>query len=105
MINGRKDNEDKKVINLSDIVKVEFRSSENGNDSGWKDSINKTGSVSATKTAADVCAPYYMGKFIESGKQDITNPSANEGAVKRFRNGQLVIERNGVFYSPDGKRL
>ena len=39
-----KDNEDKKVINLSDIVKVEFRSSENGNDSGWKDSINKTGS-------------------------------------------------------------
>ncbi len=39
-----KDNEDKKVINLSDIVKVEFRSSENGNDSGWKNSINKTGS-------------------------------------------------------------
>ncbi len=67
--------------------------------------INKTGSVSSTKTAADVCAPYYMGKFVDFVPQGITNPSANEGAVKRFRNGQLVIERNGVFYSPDGKRL
>jgi len=67
--------------------------------------INKTGSVSSTKTAADVCAPYYMGKFVDFVPQDITNPSANEGAVKRFRNGQLVIERNGVFYSPDGKKL
>lgn len=67
--------------------------------------INKTGSVSSTKTAADVCAPYYMGKFVDFVPQGITNPSANEGAVKRFRNGQLVIERNGVFYSPDGKKL
>lgn len=67
--------------------------------------INKTGSVSATKTAADVCAPYYMGKFVDFVPQGITNPSANEGAVKRFRNGQLVIERNGVFYSPDGKKI
>lgn len=76
---------------------------ENATQSGH--AVNKTAAVSATKTAADVCAPYYMGKFVESEKQGIENPSANEGVVKIFRNGQLVIERNGEFYLPDGKRF
>lgn len=71
--------------------------------------INKTGSVNATMTAADVCAPYYMGTFIEKEGQDIENPTANEGVLscpsKILQNGQLFIECNGVRYSTDGKRL
>ena len=71
--------------------------------------INKTGSVNATMTAADVCAPYYMGTFVERGDQSIESPSANEGAVsspsKIIRDGQLLIEGNGARYSTDGKRL
>ena len=35
---------DKEYITLADIIKVEFRSLQNGSDSGWKSSINKTGS-------------------------------------------------------------
>jgi hypothetical protein len=78
---------------------------ENATQSGH--AINRTGQITEGKTAADVCAPYYMGKFVGFEPQGITNPSANEGvqAVKMFRNGQLVIERNGILYSSDGKRL
>ncbi len=80
---------------------------ENKTNSGH--AINKTGSVSATKSAADVCAPYYMGTFIEREDQGIENPSALEGVhslpSKTLRDGQLVIRKNGIFYTPDGKRL
>lgn len=69
--------------------------------------INKTGNATGDKKASDVCAPYYMGTFVAQ-EQGIENPSANEGVVSRpvktLRNGQLLIERNGVCYTPDGKR-
>lgn len=69
--------------------------------------INKTGNATGDKKASDVCAPYYMGTFVAQ-EQGIENPSANEGVVSRpvktLRNGQLLIERNGECYTPDGKR-
>ncbi|MBQ4393700.1 MAG: glycosyl hydrolase 53 family protein [Paludibacteraceae bacterium] len=69
--------------------------------------INKTGNATGDKKASDVCAPYYMGTFVAQ-EQGIENPSANEGVVSRpvktLRNCQLLIERNGECYTPDGKR-
>lgn len=66
--------------------------------------INKTGNVSADKTAEDVCAPYYMYHFLNE-PQGIENVVTETQAHKHLRNGQLVIERNGQLFSPDGKRL
>lgn len=67
--------------------------------------INKTGSVSATKTAADVCAPYYMRNFYHSttGMEDVAGrPSSTR---KFVRDGQLVIERNGQLFDVTGARV
>ena len=66
--------------------------------------INKTGAVNGDKTAADVCAPYYMSKFYNE-EQGIAPVSTETQAHKHLRNGQLVIERNSITYSTDGKRL
>ena len=66
--------------------------------------INKTGNVGSGKTAADVCAPYYMGTFIE-GTQDIEAVGEPASAVKKLMNGQVVIERNGNTYTLDGKQI
>lgn len=66
--------------------------------------INKTGSVSGDKTAEDVCAPYYMHHFYHEG-QGLENVPTETQAHKHLRNGRLVIERNGITYSADGKRL
>ena len=75
---------------------------ENKNQSGH--AINKTGNVGSGKTAADVCAPYYMGTFIE-GTQDIEAVGEPASAVKKLMNGQVVIERNGNTYTLDGKQI
>ena len=66
--------------------------------------INKTGSVSGDKTVEDVCAPYYMHHFYHEGQGLETVPTETQ-AHKHLRNGRLVIERNGITYSADGKRL
>ena len=66
--------------------------------------INKTGSPQSGQTAADVCAPYYMSKFVES-TQDIEAVGEPASAVKKLMNGQVVIERNGNIYTLDGKRI
>ena len=76
--------------------------SENATTSGH--AINKTGSVSGSTTAADVCAPYYMRNFYNE-ESDIDAVPTKTQAHKYLRNGQLVIERNGISYTPDGKRL
>ena len=75
---------------------------ENASTSGHR--INRTGQITGDKTAADVCAPYYMRTFYnnESGLAPV--PTQTQ-AHKYLRNGQLVIERNGVPYSADGKRM
>ncbi|MBQ7381714.1 MAG: glycosyl hydrolase 53 family protein [Paludibacteraceae bacterium] len=75
---------------------------ENKSQSGH--AINKTGNVGSGKTAADVCAPYYMSKFVES-TQDIEAVGEPASAVKKLMNGQVVIERNGNTYTLDGKQI
>ena len=68
--------------------------------------INKTGSVSATKTAADVCAPYYMKNFYNEGTgvESISLPS-DRPTRKILKEGQLLILRpDGSLYGPDGNR-
>ena len=69
--------------------------------------INKTGNVTGDKTAADVCAPYYLGTFVEHQEEglDQTPFLSGEGqgeALKLLRNGQIIILRNSVEYTPAG---
>ena len=69
--------------------------------------INKTGNVTGDKTAADVCAPYYLGTFVEHQEEGLNQTPFLSGeeqgeALKLLRNGQLIIRRNGVEYTPAG---
>ena len=66
--------------------------------------INRTGQVTDGKTAADVCAPYYMGRFLWGG-QNLENLPTETQASKHLRNGQLFIERNNLCFSVEGKQL
>lgn len=67
--------------------------------------INKTGSVSATKTAADVCAPYYMRNFYNEG-QGIEDAVDRSSSNRKFvKEGRLVIERNGLWFDLTGARI
>lgn len=76
---------------------------ENASSSGH--AINKTGSVSATKTAADVCAPYYLGTFLPEKPQGINETQSAVKATKSLRNGQLIIECNGKQFNLLGQAL
>ena len=69
--------------------------------------INKTGNVTGDKTAADVCAPYYLGTFVEHQEEGLNQTPflSGEGqgeALKLLRNGQIIILRNSVEYTPAG---
>jgi arabinogalactan endo-1,4-beta-galactosidase len=75
---------------------------ENSTTSGH--AINKTGSVSGDKTAADVCAPYYMRTFYNEDQQGIEEAENNVKSHKIVRDGQLFIERNGKIYTVDGRQ-
>lgn len=70
--------------------------------------INKTATATAGRTPQDVCAPYYMGTFIDKKEQGMYTPTASEGAVSRpekiFRDGQFFIVRDGERYLPTGAR-
>ena len=68
--------------------------------------INRTGQIPSGQTAADVCAPYYMGRFVGFAPLGIDDvQSDNVPCTKVLRDGQLLIERNGKVYAMDGKRL
>ena len=65
--------------------------------------INKTGNVSGDKTAADVCAPYYMRNFLPEG-QGLPETQENGLRTRKYiQNGKIIIERNGRQYSIDGR--
>ena len=66
--------------------------------------INKTGEVSGDKTAQDVCAPYYMGKFAKIG-EGIDEISLPIKAQKMLQNGQVVILRGDKTYNLTGQEL
>ena len=68
--------------------------------------INKTGNVSGDKTPADVCAPYYLGKFAATPESiDQTTNNHRPMTNKLLRNGQLLIERNNHTYTLTGTEV
>lgn len=78
----------------------------NENQSTSGHAINKTGSISGDKTAADVCAPYYMGTFIEEGGQAIDHTSASPRmSEKKLMDGQLIIRVGDRSYNAAGMLL
>lgn len=69
--------------------------------------INKTGSVGDDKTAEDVCAPYYMRKFLPEGQGIPESRVKNQEpglSRKVLRDGRLLIERGDALYGLDGSR-
>ena len=67
--------------------------------------INKTGSATAARPATEVCAPYYLGTFVDKG-EDIENVSSVQTNVQKFlQNGQLMLLKNGVEYTIMGERV
>lgn len=78
---------------------------ENATTSGH--AINKTGAASGGKTAADVCAPYYMRNFYHSG-QGLEDIPSNQGADRGrliFHNGHVLVERNEQLFDLTGARV
>lgn len=62
--------------------------------------INKTGNVTADKTAADVCAPYYMRYFIQDKPSAVESAQANKPAARKIlRDGQIVIVKGDKEYN------
>lgn len=66
--------------------------------------INKTGDVSASKPASEVCAPYYMNYFYRTAEGlPVTGYRLQEGARKILREGRLLIQRpDGSLVALDG---
>lgn len=67
--------------------------------------INKTGNITGDKTAADVCAPYYMRNFYNDDQAIIETDNRPSSNRKYIRDGQLIIERNGQLYTLTGQQL
>lgn len=62
--------------------------------------INKTGSVTADKTAADVCAPYYMKNFLPEQPSAVESTTGNTPAVRKIlRDGQILIIKGDKEYN------
>ena len=65
--------------------------------------INRTGQITAGKTAADVCAPYYMGSFVGFAPQGIENVQRDDvQCTKVLRDGQLYLMYKGTMYNVQG---
>ncbi|MBQ4019018.1 MAG: glycosyl hydrolase 53 family protein [Paludibacteraceae bacterium] len=76
------------------------------NQSSTGHAINRTGSITGDKTAADVCAPYYLGKFAATPESIDQTPNDQRPMTNKvLRNGQLLIERNGHTYTLTGAGL
>ncbi|MBQ5379404.1 MAG: glycosyl hydrolase 53 family protein [Paludibacteraceae bacterium] len=76
------------------------------NQSSTGHAINRTGSITGDKTAADVCAPYYMGKFAATPESIDQTPNDQRPMTNKvLRNGQLLIERNGHTYTLTGAEV
>jgi arabinogalactan endo-1,4-beta-galactosidase len=66
--------------------------------------INKTGDVSGSTKAEDVCAPYYMRRFYRTPEDIPSVMSSQTPARKIVRQGRILIERQGVLYDLQGTR-
>ena len=73
----------------------------NENKSTSGHAINKTGNVSGTKTAEDVCAPYYMRNFYNDPSEGLSTERSSEQAACRkiLKEGRILIQR------PDGSQV
>lgn len=73
----------------------------NENKSTSGHAINKTGNVSGTKTAEDVCAPYYMRNFYNDPSEGLSTERSSEPASCRkiLKEGRVLIQR------PDGSQV
>ncbi len=73
----------------------------NENKSTSGHAINKTGNVSGTKTAEDVCAPYYMRNFYNDPSEGLsTERSSGQAACRKIlKEGRVLIQR------PDGSQV
>ena len=71
--------------------------------------INRLSKVQAGQSAADVCAAYYMGKFagfeppVLQNIESVAEPESEAG--KMLMDGILIIRRNGMRFTLDGRRL
>ena len=70
----------------------------NENKSTSGHAINKTGNVSGTKTAEDVCAPYYMRNFYNDPSEGLSTERSS-GQRKILKEGRVLIQR------PDGSQV
>ena len=72
---------------------------ENQTNSGH--AINRTGSVSEQLTAADVCAPYYMKKFLHGQQLDVQSVADPQSSAIRkvIINGQIRIIKGDKQYN------
>ena len=60
------------------------------------------------QSPAEICAPYYMGKFVgftPQGIDELKNENTTPANGKKIANGLVLIERNGNLYTADGKTL
>ena len=72
-------------------------------------SINRISTVQVGQSAADVCAPYYMGKFVGFEPPVLQNveqvAEPERAAGKTLLDGVMVIRRNGMMFTLDGRRV
>ena len=73
----------------------------NENKSTSGHAINKTGNVSGTKTAEDVCAPYYMRNLYNDPSEGLSTERSSEKVPCRkiLKEGRILIQR------PDGSQV
>lgn len=72
--------------------------------------INKTATATAGRTPQDVCAPYYLGTFVEHQEQGLNQTpfplqDGQREAHKLLRNGQLIIRVGDREYNASGMSL
>ena len=77
----------------------------NENQSSTGHAINRTGQISGDKTAEDVCAPYYMHRFLYSTTTIYQTIAPTPCAEKRIEEGRLVIDTATKRYSVLGAEL
>ena len=75
------------------------------NTSSTGHNINRTGQPTGDKTPTDVCAPYYMGVFVDFIPQSIEQTTIDKKCHKTLIDGQLVIEYHQQKYDIMGLRI
>lgn len=69
--------------------------------------INKTVKNTIGQIMTNICAPYYMGTFLNNQEESIESVTNNQSPTtnKILRDGRLLIQRNNHTYSSTGQLL